>query len=117
MRPIPERDWKVLRKIREDALHRFCVRINNGVCDFVSNADIHGEAHETFLAICRYVMTQNRDLGDLFDDWRRSTAIGTLKLWAEAGIITQEEFAAFSEDTKELIRAMTEVKFYDAGKA
>ena len=117
MRPIPERDWKVLRRIRDDAVHRFCVRINNGVSDYVSYADIHGEAHEAFLGIFRYVATQNRELGDLFDDWRRSTAIRTLKLWAEAGIITREEFAAFSEDTKELIRAMTEVKFYDDGKA
>ena len=117
MQSIPERDWKVLRRIRDDALYRFCVRKNNGVCDFVANADIHGEAYEAFLGICRYVATQNRELGDLFDDWRRSTAIRTLRLWAEAGIITEEEFAAFSEDTKDLIRAMTEVKFYDDGKA
>jgi len=88
-----------------------------GVREFVSNADIHGEAHATFLAICRLVAIQNRELGDLFDDWRRSTAIFTLKLWAEAGIIAQEEFAAFSEDTKELVYATVDVKFYVADEA
>ena len=80
----------------------------------ISEVDPDGDAHATFLAICRYVHDQNVELGDLFDDWRRSTAITTLMLWAKAGIITEEEFAAFSAETKEFVHARVEVRFYAA---
>jgi len=117
MGQIAERDWKVLRRIRDDALHRLSVRMLSGVRNMVSEVDLNGDAHSAFLSICRYVHDQNLELGDLFDDWRRSTAITTLMRWASAAIITEEEFADFSVETKELVRSMIEVKFYDEKKA
>jgi hypothetical protein len=111
MAQFPEREWKKLRKIRDRALSRFCARSLAKIRAKVEGDDA-GNEHEAFLGICRLVRKQNRELADLFDDWRRSTALVTLMGWAKAGVITEEEFQSFAEETKESVRAFVKPKFH-----
>jgi hypothetical protein len=86
--------------------------IVNGVREIISSADLHGEAHDAYVSISRYMDEKSKELGNLFDDWRRSTAFTTLMFWAKAGIITEDEFMAFSEETKAIINEIVDVKFF-----
>ena len=71
MGQIAERDWKVLRRIRDNALHRLSVRMISGVRKIVSEIDPDSEAHAAFLSICRYVHEQNLELGNYVDIIKR----------------------------------------------
>jgi len=109
---FPEREWKKLRAIREKALSRFCVRALAKITSRIEKADLEHEAHKNYLAVYKLVHRQDKQLGDLFDDWRRSTALLTLMHWAKHGVITEEEFDSFEDPTKETVCALVKPKFF-----
>ena len=113
MNTFPESDWKKLRAIRDEAIARFCRRALRDLKSIVDSADWEAHAHATYLAVSKHVHEEDDRLGELFDDWRRSTAIFTLMRWAGAGILTRGEFESLSEGTKTLIRQLVEVRFLD----
>jgi hypothetical protein len=117
VRSIAEREWKILRGIRERALGRFCARAVDQTQEIISAVDLEHEPHKSFLDVCRYVHGQNDELGRLFNDWRRSTALTTLALWAQAGILTEDELGAFSDETQDFVRASAKVRYYTDGEA
>jgi hypothetical protein len=109
---FPESDWKNLREIRERALSRFCTRALDGVRTKIQRSDLQNDAHNSFLAVYRYIDSRDKELGRLFNDWRRSTALRTLMGWVQSGIVTEKEFESFSESTKRLVRELAEVRFF-----
>lgn len=111
MDTFPESDWKKLRAVREQAIARFCRSALRDLKTMVDSADQEGNAHATYLAVYKHVHAQDARLSELFDDWRRSTAIFTLMRWAGAGILTRREFESLSEGTKAVVHELMEVRF------
>jgi hypothetical protein len=112
MSNIPEREWKKLRAIRERALSRFCIRALKRVATQIEGSDLEQEAHESYLAVYRLLDKEDDQLAGLFNDWRRSTAYMTLMKWAKAGIITEEEFLSFDEDTRTRVLSIVKPRFH-----
>jgi hypothetical protein len=102
MRTISEPDWKLFRQLHPLVLERFCQRVLS---------DIEGLAHddaktsyERYLAIYGLVQQRDRELADIFNDPRRSTALEQLAhMWA-LDSLTDDEMAHFSPDTREVVR-------------
>lgn len=113
MYTFPEADWKKLRAVREQAIARFCKNALRDLRPIVGSPDWQANPHATYLAVSKYMDEQDDRLSELFDDWRRSTAIATLMRWAGAGILTRRELEAMSEGTKSLIHELVEVRFLD----
>jgi hypothetical protein len=110
---FPESDWKKLRAIREEALARFCRGALRDLKAMLDSADREANPHATYLAVYKHVHAQDDRLSELFDDWRRSTAIFTLMRWAGAGILTRREFESLSEGTRAVVQELMEVRFLD----
>jgi len=102
-RDIPERDWQVFREIHRIARERFCERVLSEIAS-ASSAPDQG-AHERYLKVFEIVRDKDRDLGALFDNPRRSRALGQLSLIASAGLVTDEELSRFSPETRNSISA------------
>jgi len=79
----------------------------------VDSADREANPHATYLAVSKHMDGQDARLSELFDDWRRSTAIFTLMRWVGAGILTRREFEAMSEGTKAVVHELVEARFLD----
>ncbi|MCS6845435.1 MAG: hypothetical protein NZ528_14110 [Caldilineales bacterium] len=58
-----------------------------------------GEHHRAYLALYRHLQERDRLIADGFDDGSRSHAVVHLLPWRQHGLITNEEFAAFSPET------------------
>jgi hypothetical protein len=93
-RDIPERDWKVFREIHRVARERFCERVLLEMAS-ASSASDQG-AHERYLKVFGIVRDKDKELGALFDNPRRSSALGQLRMIASAGMVTDEELSRFS---------------------
>jgi hypothetical protein len=113
MRTMPERDWKKLRAIRERALNRFCTRILTELKSAIDTAALNANAHKAYLDVYACLTERDKKVAHLFNDWRRSTAIFTLMAWVNAGVVTAEEFESLSDETKETVRAITDVEFFE----
>jgi hypothetical protein len=113
MRTIPESDWKKMRGVKDRAVNRFCAEALTDLKVEIEAADLTTGAHKVYRAVWKLLEDRDSALGDLFDDWRRSTAYVTLMAWARSGIMTKDEFESLSDDTKTIVRALADVRFLE----
>lgn len=102
MRTISEPDWKFFRQLRPLALERFCQRVLSDIEGLTQ--DGAKTSHERYLAIYGLVQQRDRELADTFNDPRRSTAFAQLARMQDLNLLTVEEMARFSPDTREIVR-------------
>jgi hypothetical protein len=105
MRAISEPDWKLCRQLHPVALERFCRRVLSDIEGLAE--DSAKTSHERYLAIYRLMQQRDRELAGIFDDQRRSTAIEKLARMHVLGLVTDDEMAHFSADSREVIRFLT----------
>jgi hypothetical protein len=95
---IPEADWRVFRSLRPIWLDRFCKRVNNELVRGLS--DESRGAHERYLAAFKLIYKRDKQIGNAFNDFRRSTAIVQIAIIRKLGVITDPELGRFSEQTR-----------------
>jgi hypothetical protein len=95
---IPESDWKHLSHIRPKALERLCEMILAEVRDI--SADSSRTCHERYLALYKHIGERDKDIALAFNNPRRSWAIVHISAMRRFGIVTDEEFAGFTEVTQ-----------------
>jgi hypothetical protein len=99
---IKESDWKKFKPIRDLALERFCEKVllrTRGEIDKKNKS-----AHERYLSIYKLIHEEDKDLGRLFNDFRRSIAISQLTGMIDRGLVTESEIETFSDELKERLK-------------
>ncbi|MDO8263802.1 MAG: peptide ABC transporter substrate-binding protein [Gallionella sp.] len=100
-RQIKESDWKLLSKLRTDALERFCQRILSEIENINANHAL--SAHQRYLEIYQVIHRRDKEVAQIFNDHRRSTAFFELAAIQSHGLLTPEEFQRFSQETRDAI--------------
>jgi hypothetical protein len=103
-REISERDWKLLRELKPIALERFCDRVLAELAGVASAPD--KSSHERYLTAFDLIHRRNEELSHAFDGLRRSTALFQLAAMRSHRLLTDEEFARFSVETRDAVRAI-----------
>lgn len=98
MKDIRESDWKLLRQLKPVLLDRFCSRVLSDIGK-ASSASA-ATSHERYLKVYALVQDEDKELGQMFDDLKRSNAVVKLSLMRRAGLLTEEEWAGFSEEMR-----------------
>jgi len=97
---IFETDWKLWRALSEQALERFCQKT---LAD-AAKLERGGEpAHARYLKLFQLVKRRDEDIGDVFNDPRRSRAYLQISRAVQKRIITRAELERFSEETQEIV--------------
>lgn len=102
--PFPEDDWKTLRRMMPTFLERASAHALERANEIVSNRD--KSAHERYLELVGFVDSERQRRAKMFDDIRRSTARMALANMVHQGIVENEEFAAFTKETREKIEML-----------
>ena len=95
---ISETDWKLLRRLEPIALGRFCQAVLSEVALLASNSA--KDSHARYLKLFKLIQERDEELGEAFNDMKRSMAYVKLARMRSLGLITDEEFAEFSEQTR-----------------
>jgi hypothetical protein len=98
---IDESDWKIFKPVREQALERFCERVlaeAEGI-----RADSGKSQHDRYVETYQLLIKRDKELVQIFDHLRRSTAVMQLANFRSEGLITDEEYMRFSAPTREII--------------
>jgi hypothetical protein len=104
MREIKESDWKIFRQLHAVVLERFCQRVLDDSERL--NGDTNLSAYERYIAIYRLFDERDKEVALLFNDLRRYTALWRIAALKVRGLLAEEEFARFSEETQSLVAAM-----------
>ncbi|MBT2296337.1 MULTISPECIES: hypothetical protein [Pseudomonas] len=96
-KPIPEKDWKLFKGLRELALERFC----QGVLTDAMTISERGAltAHARYLKLYRLMEDRDKDLANAFNHFSRSTARMCLALMVMHDLLTEAELSVLSEET------------------
>ncbi|MBX7104585.1 MAG: hypothetical protein K1X57_10925 [Gemmataceae bacterium] len=100
-RDIGEADWKRFRGLHPDARSRYYAGALAKVRAVLSSQ--HTTDVERFTTLARLVDHQTHEGSHLFDDFRRSTAVFQLACWRSEGLVTDDEFATFTPETRSAI--------------
>jgi len=98
---IPERDWKVLRKLKPIALDRFCKRALAEL-KYRAMAD-DGEYHAAYLAVFKALQERDEELASAFNEMSRSQAFFRLISIRRLKLLTEEDWHEFSEETRQSV--------------
>ena len=101
---FPESDWKTLSRLKPLALDRLCQRILQESCKILDHAKVGG-SHSAYLELFKHIHTSDETVSNCFDDMKRSRAMAILINWKLEGLLTEEEFNAFSPETRALVDA------------
>lgn len=108
MREFPESDWKLFRAVREAALDRYCADVLEENAAII--ADERATNHDRYLRLFRLLKKRDRTLADTFNTPRRSVARMQLAQMHALGLVTDIEFARFSEDTRNSVKLIRGIR-------
>lgn len=101
---LPERDWRHLSAVRPRALDRFCRNVLDECAAAI--ADASRSHHERYLHVFELIRERDRTLSAAFDRWSRSNAPMSLLYFNRLGLMTRDEVAGFSDETREWLRGV-----------
>ncbi|MFK0574134.1 hypothetical protein [Endozoicomonas sp.] len=101
MHTIPERDWKVVKKLHPILLQRYCQQVFQDV--HALTEDDECDYHEAYQELYDLVHDRNKAMRELFDGLTRSKATLMVLAWKNYGLITDDEFEMFNEETQALV--------------
>lgn len=104
MRSVPESDWKVFKKLHPIALDLFARRVLEETEALLK--DSSKNPHDIYLAIYKLIQHRDKEMADVFNDYRRSTAFWQIAKMHSRGLLTEQEFLQFSPETRDTITAL-----------
>lgn len=105
-REIKESDWKLLRQFHAVTLERFCQRVLSEIVSI--NSDDTKSSHQRYLDIFGVIERRDREIAQTFNDLRRSTALVHLAAIQSRGLLTEDEFLRFSQETRGIVEVLLE---------
>jgi hypothetical protein len=93
-----------LRDLRPIALDRFCGRILAEIGEV--SADASRSNHERYRAIWELLRRRDDEIADGFNDVRRSTMVMRLCALRRLDLLTDEEFARLTEETRDAVQTI-----------
>jgi hypothetical protein len=104
MRSIPESDWKIFKQVHPIALDRFAKRVLDEVAALLKDNSKSSPA--LYLAVYKLIERRDKEMADIFDDYRRSTAFWQIAKMHYRQLITDQEFQQFSPETRNAVAAI-----------
>jgi len=101
---IPERDWKKLRSLKDAALNVACERILLKIGTIIEERGAN--CHKYYLKLWEIIRSEDKEIALMFDDLKRSTAIFKLAMWKNNGLLSGDDFNAFTNETQEHIQSI-----------
>lgn len=95
---LPESDWRRFKEVHTKLLERYCCRILEEVT--AASQGTEGAAHDRYLKVHKLIKDCDKQMSNVFDDFRRSTAVMQLGIMRRMKLLTDEELGLFSEQTR-----------------
>ncbi|WP_027360660.1 hypothetical protein [Desulforegula conservatrix] len=106
MTNIPENDWKIIRSMKDEMLNKACNTIFDKIKSIIDSKG--NESHKAYLQVWHTINNEDKEIGAMFDDLKRSNAVLKLARWKINGLIDDEDLKKFGKETRDKIKAFTD---------
>ena len=109
---IPEKDWKIIRSLKDEALDLTCQRILEKASKIIEAND--KKAHAKYLDLYKFIDNEDGEIGHRFNDLKRRNAIMEFSLWVFYDLVSAKDVESLSKETQERVQSF--VKSYNEEK-
>jgi hypothetical protein len=111
MDKIPEPDWKVFKRQHLVLHERFVEAELETLRGLFENREMSPISR--FEALADAFKKSRKRESDLFDDYRRSTAVLHILKWLDAGLLTEKEFLEYGAEVQDRLNKFLELRGND----
>ena len=101
MSSIPEKDWKLFRKLQSELTAKACELVFRQV-DNVANART-GIEHQSYLDLYRLIETEDVKIAEMFNNPTRNNVLLKIVSLKKNNVLSIEQLQMFSEETQEFV--------------
>jgi len=101
MKDLPEKDWKRLIKLKDSLIQRFCDEVLMKVKPITENNG--NDSYKAYQDLWEVLEKTEDELSLMFDDVVRNNALYKVTIWRKRGLLLDEEFDKFTQETRDLI--------------
>lgn len=101
MSSIPEKDWKLFRKLQSELTAKACELVFSQV-DNIANARV-GKEHQSYLDLYRLIETEDDKIAEMFNNPTRNNVLLKIVTLKKNNVLTVEQLQMFSEETQEFV--------------
>jgi hypothetical protein len=106
--PLKERDWKYMRSIHDEMLHRLSTKINRRASEIATPGP--GNPHKQYLALYRHIKDSDSIIEDCFNDWSRSRLSSKIIHLRHHGLLRDQHVKNLSAEAQEWLRNIEEME-------
>ena len=103
---IPEKDWKKLRSLQDEAIQAVCDRVFDKVNELMQSKGT--DSYGAYKRLWQLLKREDKQIALMFDDLKRSTAVFKLAMWRQNGLLSDADVNELSESTQKSIAAICE---------
>ena len=107
MNNIIEKDWKQLRKLKDEKLQIACEEIFSKINSIIEKNS--QDSHKAYLKLWKVMKEEDRKISDMFDDLKRSNAVLKLAYWRRHGLLTENDLKKFTDETQNRIDVLNNI--------
>ena len=108
MSSVPEKDWKLFRKLQNDLTAKACELIFVKVDALAKNRE--GIEHKSYLDLYDLIQTEDAKIAEMFNNPTRNNILLKLVSLKNYGVFTEDQFQMFSQETQERIASILELR-------
>ena len=108
MSSVPEKDWKLFRKLQNDLTTKACDIIFVKVEEIAKSRE--GTEHKSYLELYDLIQAEDQKIAEMFDNPTRNNILMKLVYLKSYGVFSEEQFQMFSQETQERIASILELR-------
>jgi hypothetical protein len=101
---IPEKDWKLFRKLQSELTAEACelvfIQVNN-----ISSVRA-GKEHQSYLDLYRLIETEDAKIAEMFNNPTRNNARLKIVALKKNEVLSDEQLKMFSKETQEFVNSI-----------
>ncbi len=108
MSSVPEKDWKLFRKLQSDLTAKACELIFVKVDELSKNRT--GTEHKSYLDLYGLIQDEDAKIAEMFNNPTRNNVLLKLVALKSFGVFTFEQFQMFSQETQDRVERILELR-------
>ena len=100
---IPEKDWKIFRKLQTELTDTACEMIFRRVEDIANER--HGKEHQSYLELYRLIESEDDKIAEMFNNPTRNNVSLKIAALKKHNVLSDEQLQLFSKQTQEFVHS------------
>lgn len=108
MSSVPEKDWKLFRKLQIELTAKACEMVFAQVDELAKNRA--GKEHQSYLDLYQLIQAEDSKIAEMFNNPTRNNVLFKIVALKDFGVLTAEQLQMFSAETQNTVNSILELR-------